>query len=100
MLKGQNASLSFISFTSRSVAIWGHVVFATQEASPYDIAVVSLEEDLDGVPIPKPVEHFHEGKDKGHSLNEELSGLGQTPGRSVLDTCHASAGACSCPHPS
>nr|XP_013012398.1 peroxisomal leader peptide-processing protease isoform X2 [Cavia porcellus] len=47
--------------TGRSVAIWGHVVFATQEASPYDIAVVSLEEDLDGVPIPKPVEHFHEG---------------------------------------
>nr|XP_003473761.1 peroxisomal leader peptide-processing protease isoform X4 [Cavia porcellus] len=49
------------SANPKSVAIWGHVVFATQEASPYDIAVVSLEEDLDGVPIPKPVEHFHEG---------------------------------------
>ncbi|KAM5236145.1 peroxisomal leader peptide-processing protease isoform 2-T2 [Ctenodactylus gundi] len=49
------------SATPKSVAIWGHVVFATQETSPYDIAVVSLEEDLEGVPIPVPAEHFHEG---------------------------------------
>lgn len=49
------------SATSKSVAIWGHVVFATQETSPYDIAVVSLEEDLDGVPTAMPAEHFHEG---------------------------------------
>lgn len=37
-------------------------MFATQETSPYDIAVVSLEEDLNGVPTPVPTEHFHEGK--------------------------------------
>ncbi|XP_043782989.1 peroxisomal leader peptide-processing protease isoform X2 [Cervus elaphus] len=49
------------STTPKSAVIWGHVVFATQETSPYDIAVVSLEEDLDGVPIPVPAEHFHEG---------------------------------------
>lgn len=42
--------------------IWGHVVFATQETSPYDIAVVSLDEDLDGIPMPVPAEHFHEGE--------------------------------------
>ncbi|XP_017652306.1 peroxisomal leader peptide-processing protease isoform X2 [Nannospalax galili] len=47
--------------TPKSVAIWGRVTFATQETSPYDIAVVSLEEDLDGVPMPVPAEHFHEG---------------------------------------
>uniref|UniRef100_A0A2R9A395 Peroxisomal leader peptide-processing protease n=1 Tax=Pan paniscus TaxID=9597 RepID=A0A2R9A395_PANPA len=50
------------STTPKSVAIWGHVVFATQETCPYDIAVVSLEEDLDDVPIPVPAEHFHEGE--------------------------------------
>ncbi|XP_053438255.1 peroxisomal leader peptide-processing protease [Nycticebus coucang] len=48
--------------TPKSVAIWGQVVFATQETSPYDIAVVSLEEDLDDVPMPVPAEHFHEGE--------------------------------------
>lgn len=47
---------------TRGAIIWGHVVFATQETSPYDIAVVSLEEDLEGVPIPVPAEDFHEGK--------------------------------------
>ncbi|KAF6318028.1 trypsin domain containing 1 [Rhinolophus ferrumequinum] len=48
--------------TSKSAKIWGHVVFATRETSPYDIAVVSLEEDLEGVPIPVPTEHFHKGE--------------------------------------
>lgn len=38
------------------------MVFATKETSPYDIAVVSLQEDLDGVPIPVPTEHFHTGE--------------------------------------
>ncbi|XP_062958865.1 peroxisomal leader peptide-processing protease [Cynocephalus volans] len=46
----------------KNVVTWGHVVFATQETSPYDIAVVSLEEDLDGAPLPVPAEHFHEGE--------------------------------------
>ncbi|XP_064125728.1 peroxisomal leader peptide-processing protease [Loxodonta africana] len=46
----------------KSAAIWGHVVFATQEMSPYDIAVVSLEKGLDGIPMPVPAEHFHEGE--------------------------------------
>ncbi|XP_068838620.1 peroxisomal leader peptide-processing protease isoform X1 [Capricornis sumatraensis] len=50
------------STTSKSAIIWGRVVFATQETSPYDIAVVSVEEDLDGVPVPVPAEHFHEGE--------------------------------------
>ncbi|XP_004624027.1 peroxisomal leader peptide-processing protease isoform X1 [Octodon degus] len=49
------------SANPKSVAIWGCVVFATQETSPYDIAVVSLEEDLEGVPMPRPAEYFHEG---------------------------------------
>ncbi|XP_048194895.1 peroxisomal leader peptide-processing protease isoform X2 [Perognathus longimembris pacificus] len=49
------------STAPKNVAIWGHVVFATQETSPYDIAVVRLEEDLDGIPRPVPAEHFHEG---------------------------------------
>ncbi|XP_076981144.1 peroxisomal leader peptide-processing protease [Tamandua tetradactyla] len=48
--------------TPKSAKIWGHVVFATQETSPYDIAVVSLEEALDGIPMPEPAEHFHEGE--------------------------------------
>ncbi|KAF3828167.1 peroxisomal leader peptide-processing protease-like isoform X1 [Mirounga leonina] len=46
----------------KSATIWGHVVFATQETSPYDVAVVSLEKDLHGVPLPVPAEHFHEGE--------------------------------------
>lgn len=58
--------------------IWGHVVFATQETSPYDIAVVSLEEDLQGIPLPVPTEHFHEGKGQSWS-----SGLGKTSGSEV-----------------
>ncbi|XP_054428648.1 peroxisomal leader peptide-processing protease isoform X2 [Pteronotus mesoamericanus] len=45
----------------KSAKIWGHVVFATQETSPYDIAVVSLEKELEGVHMPVPTEHFHEG---------------------------------------
>ncbi|KAM7073380.1 peroxisomal leader peptide-processing protease [Molossus nigricans] len=48
--------------TPKSAKIWGHVVFATQETSPYDIAVVSLEEELEGVHMPVPTEHFHEGE--------------------------------------
>ena len=58
----------FVSLVYRSALIWGHVVFATQETSPYDIAVVSLEEDLDGVPIPEPAEHFHEGNEQSVPL--------------------------------
>lgn len=58
----QKTSLSLVSSVPRNVAIWGRVVFATQETSPYDIAVVSLEEELNGVPVPVPAEHFHEGK--------------------------------------
>ncbi|ELR50174.1 Peroxisomal leader peptide-processing protease [Bos mutus] len=50
------------STTPKSAIIWGRVMFATQETSPYDIAVVRLEEDLDGVPVPVPAEHFHEGE--------------------------------------
>ncbi|XP_055969515.1 peroxisomal leader peptide-processing protease [Sorex fumeus] len=46
----------------KGAQIWGQVVFATQETSPYDIAVVSLQEDLDGVPMPVPTEHFHAGE--------------------------------------
>lgn len=38
------------------------MAFATQETSPYDVAVVSLEKDLHGVPLPVPAEHFHEGE--------------------------------------
>lgn len=37
-------------------------MFATQETSPYDIAVVSLEDELEGVPVPVPTEHFYQGK--------------------------------------
>lgn len=44
------------------------MIFATQETSPYDIAVVSLEEDLEGIPMPMPTEHFHEGKREGPSV--------------------------------
>nr|XP_025705936.1 peroxisomal leader peptide-processing protease isoform X1 [Callorhinus ursinus] len=46
----------------KSATIWGRVAFATQETSPYDVAVVSLEKDLHGVPLPVPAEHFHEGE--------------------------------------
>ncbi|XP_059026024.1 peroxisomal leader peptide-processing protease [Mustela lutreola] len=46
----------------KSATIWGHVVFATQETCPYDIALVSLEEDLHDVPLPVLAEHFQEGE--------------------------------------
>lgn len=48
--------------TTKSVTVWGRVVFATQETSPYDVAVVSLEEALDGVAIPVLTKHFNEGE--------------------------------------
>ncbi|KAM6183706.1 peroxisomal leader peptide-processing protease isoform 2-T2 [Erethizon dorsatum] len=57
----EEAKVLVRSTNPKSVSIWGRVIFATQETSPYDIAVVSLEEDLDGVPMPRPAEHFHEG---------------------------------------
>lgn len=57
-------------------------MFATQETSPYDIAVVSLEEELEGVPVPVPTEHFYEGKGQRGPL---LWG-GPQEGKSVLDT--------------
>lgn len=56
-------------------------MFATQETSPYDIAVVSLEEDLEGIPIPVPTEHFHKGKGQRGLL---IWG-GPWEGKSVLD---------------
>lgn len=43
-------------------------MFATQETSPYDVAVVSLEEALDGVAIPVLTKHFNEGNNRGPSL--------------------------------
>lgn len=43
---GSMLACHFVSLAPRSAAIWGQVVFATQQTSPYDIAVVSLEEDL------------------------------------------------------
>lgn len=52
-------------------------MFATQETSPYDIAVVSLEEELEGVPVPVPTEHFYEGKGQRSPL---------LWGKSALDT--------------
>ena len=60
--RARHLACRFISLAPRSAKIWGHVVFATQETSPYDIAVVSLEEELEGVHVPVPTEHFHEGK--------------------------------------
>ena len=77
--------MSLVSCVPRNVAIWGRVVFATQETSPYDIAVVSLEEDLDGVPTPVPTEHFHEGKGRESNVVGAPAGL---QGVSV-DTNHA-----------
>ncbi|XP_043838015.1 peroxisomal leader peptide-processing protease isoform X2 [Dromiciops gliroides] len=47
----------------KSSPVWGKVVFATQDTSPYDVAVVKLEEDLRGVPFPDLASHFHEGED-------------------------------------
>ncbi|KAM9618005.1 peroxisomal leader peptide-processing protease [Trichechus inunguis] len=58
----EEAKVLVRSAIPKSAAIWGHVVFATQEMSPYDIAVVSLEKSLDGIPMPVPAEHFHEGE--------------------------------------
>ncbi|XP_051679791.2 peroxisomal leader peptide-processing protease [Oryctolagus cuniculus] len=46
----------------KTVAVWGRVLFATQETSPYDVAVVSLEEALDGIAMPVPTERFSEGE--------------------------------------
>ncbi|XP_027696550.1 peroxisomal leader peptide-processing protease isoform X1 [Vombatus ursinus] len=49
--------------TPKSSPVWGKVVFATQDTSPYDVAVVKLEENLSGVPFPVLASHFHEGED-------------------------------------
>lgn len=46
-------------------------MFATQETPPYDIAVVSVEEDPDGVPVPVPAEHFHEGNEQRVPFGQE-----------------------------
>ncbi|XP_072484817.1 peroxisomal leader peptide-processing protease isoform X2 [Notamacropus eugenii] len=45
----------------KSSPVWGKVVFATQDTSPYDVAVLKLEEDLRGVPFPILASRFHEG---------------------------------------
>ncbi|XP_034519479.1 peroxisomal leader peptide-processing protease [Ailuropoda melanoleuca] len=59
----REAARVLVRYTSpKSATIWGRVVFATQETSPYDIAVVSLDEDLHGVPLPVLAERFHEGE--------------------------------------
>ncbi|KAM9070091.1 peroxisomal leader peptide-processing protease isoform 1-T1 [Sarcophilus harrisii] len=47
----------------KSSPVWGKVVFATQDTSPYDVAVVKLEENLRGIPFPVLATHFHEGED-------------------------------------
>ncbi|XP_068927549.1 peroxisomal leader peptide-processing protease [Petaurus breviceps papuanus] len=47
----------------KSSPVWGKVVFATQDTSPYDVAVVKLEENLKGIPFPVLASHFHEGED-------------------------------------
>ncbi|XP_036625490.1 peroxisomal leader peptide-processing protease [Trichosurus vulpecula] len=49
--------------TPKSSPVWGKVVFATQDTSPYDVAVVKLEENLKGIPFPVLASHFHEGED-------------------------------------
>lgn len=64
-------------------------MFATQETCPYDIALVSLEEDLHDVPLPVLAEHFQEGKGQGAlwsvaDLRKQSAGhsnpLGRGPG--------------------
>ncbi|XP_044518859.1 peroxisomal leader peptide-processing protease isoform X3 [Gracilinanus agilis] len=46
---------------TKSPPVWGEVVFATQDTSPYDVAVVKLEESLKGIPFPVLASYFHEG---------------------------------------
>ncbi|XP_044518858.1 peroxisomal leader peptide-processing protease isoform X2 [Gracilinanus agilis] len=48
---------------TKSPPVWGEVVFATQDTSPYDVAVVKLEESLKGIPFPVLASYFHEGED-------------------------------------
>lgn len=68
-------------------------MFATQETSPYDIAVVSLEEDLNGVPVPVPAEHFHEGKgQKDGGQAGPQAGVGVDTNRARPDTQQAGIG--------
>ncbi|CAI9586840.1 unnamed protein product [Staurois parvus] len=41
----------------------GNVVFSTHESSPYDIAIVQLEEDISGIPEPVLASSYYAGED-------------------------------------
>ncbi|XP_038599324.1 peroxisomal leader peptide-processing protease [Tachyglossus aculeatus] len=47
----------------KSLEIHGRVVFATRDTSPYDVAVLELEEDLPEIPAPVLADRFQEGED-------------------------------------
>ncbi|NXS61568.1 TYSD1 protease, partial [Brachypteracias leptosomus] len=47
----------------RTAILKGHVVFATEESSPFDVAVVELEENVPGFIPPCPADTFFPGED-------------------------------------
>ncbi|NWR65332.1 TYSD1 protease, partial [Bucorvus abyssinicus] len=46
-----------------ATALRGHVVFATEESSPFDMAVVELEESMPGFVPPRPADTFLPGEE-------------------------------------
>lgn len=55
----------------------GHVVFSTEESSPFDVAVVELEESVLGFVPPRPADTFRTGKRVGEHAG--CWGVGSPP---------------------
>lgn len=61
--RAQSVRVKIQSDSNSCLALKGRVVFATKENSPYDVAVVELEEDLSSIEIPTIASDFKTGED-------------------------------------
>ncbi|XP_007421762.1 peroxisomal leader peptide-processing protease [Python bivittatus] len=58
-----NVCIRFLTSPKKDSVVKGKVVFATRDSSPYDIALVELEESLSAFPEPVLASAFHPGED-------------------------------------
>ncbi|XP_026569323.1 peroxisomal leader peptide-processing protease [Pseudonaja textilis] len=58
-----NVRIRFLTSPNRDSVVKGNVVFATKDSSPYDVALVELEEGLSTLPDLPLASTFHPGED-------------------------------------
>ncbi|XP_015681134.1 peroxisomal leader peptide-processing protease [Protobothrops mucrosquamatus] len=61
--RAPNVHIRFLTSPNRDSVVKGNVVFATKDSSPYDIALVELEESLSTLPELVLASTFHPGED-------------------------------------